>query len=149
MKTYRVFLFSFLLTIASCICLAGTSEEADFVSYRNSALLDSEITTSIFAEEVSATRRLRDHQTQAPTIPHAIDGLTINLQINQCLSCHNDTIAPLAKAPTVAVSHYQNRDGEFMADISPRRYFCNQCHLPQTQAVLPITNNFTRSPMNN
>jgi cytochrome c-type protein NapB len=34
----------------------------------------------------------------------------------------------------VSVSHYMDRDGNFLAEISPRRYFCEQCHVPQVDA---------------
>jgi cytochrome c-type protein NapB len=31
----------------------------------------------------------------------------------------------------VSVTHYMDRHGQFLASISPRRYFCTQCHVPQ------------------
>jgi cytochrome c-type protein NapB len=42
----------------------------------------------------------------------------------------------------VSVTHYMDRDGNFLADVSPRRYFCNQCHVPQTTAKPLIKNTF-------
>ena len=34
-----------------------------------------------------------------------------------------------SQAPMVSVTHYMDRDGNFLADISARRYFCEQCHV--------------------
>jgi cytochrome c-type protein NapB len=35
-----------------------------------------------------------------------------------------------------------DRDGNFLAEISPRRYFCSQCHINQTAARPLIENTF-------
>jgi cytochrome c-type protein NapB len=42
----------------------------------------------------------------------------------------------------ISVTHYMNRDGNFLAEVSPRRYFCNQCHVNQTAARPMIENTF-------
>ena len=34
-----------------------------------------------------------------------------------------------------------DRDGNFLAEVSPRRYFCNQCHVPQKD-VKPLVENY-------
>jgi len=43
-------------------------------------------------------------------------------------------IACVSPSPMVSVTHYMDRDGNFLAAISPRRYFCTQCHVVQTDA---------------
>jgi len=35
-----------------------------------------------------------------------------------------------------------DRDSNFLAEISPRRYFCTQCHVVQTDAQPPVKNQF-------
>jgi len=40
------------------------------------------------------------------------------------------------------VTHYMNRDGNFLAEISPRRYFCNQCHVVQLDSKPMVENEF-------
>lgn len=35
-----------------------------------------------------------------------------------------------------------DRDDQFLATISPRRYFCNQCHVVQTDAPVLVANQF-------
>ena len=86
-------------------------------------------------EEVLNKTRPRQFPTMAPTIPHSAANFNIDLGSNQCLMCHNKDSASTVGAPAVAVSHYRNRDGEFLADISPRRYFCTQCHVSQRKSA--------------
>jgi cytochrome c-type protein NapB len=42
----------------------------------------------------------------------------------------------------VSVTHFADRDGQPLASISPRRYFCTQCHVPQHAVRLPVENDF-------
>ena len=45
-------------------------------------------------------------------------------------------------APMVSATHYMDRDHDYLAEISPRRYFCTQCHVVQTDAREPVDNTF-------
>ena len=42
----------------------------------------------------------------------------------------------------ISITHFMDRDGQFLASISPRRYFCNQCHVPQHEVRDPVENTF-------
>ena len=42
----------------------------------------------------------------------------------------------------MSVTHYMDRDDQFLATISSRRYFCNQCHVVQTDAPVLVNNTF-------
>ena len=42
----------------------------------------------------------------------------------------------------ISVTHYMDRQGNFLAEISPRRYFCLQCHVVQTTTADLVDNNF-------
>ena len=42
----------------------------------------------------------------------------------------------------VSVTHYMDREGNFLADVSPRRYFCEQCHVTQAVTEPLLTNEF-------
>ena len=42
----------------------------------------------------------------------------------------------------ISVTHFQNRDGNFLAELSPRRYFCLQCHVPQANLEPLVPNTF-------
>jgi cytochrome c-type protein NapB len=82
----------------------------------------------------------RNYPMQPPIIPHTIRDYTINLNVNKCLSCHSRQRTEESQAPMVSVTHYMNRDGNFLAEVSPRRYFCNQCHVTQAD-VKPLVDN--------
>ena len=87
-------------------------------------------------------RRERAYSMQPPTIPHKIDNYQVDKNVNQCLACHSRGRAPLTQAVAVSVSHYMDRDGNFLADVSPRRYFCEQCHVVQLDARPLVENRF-------
>ena len=40
----------------------------------------------------------------------------------------------------ISVTHYMTREGQMIADVSPRRYFCTACHVPQAD-VQPLVEN--------
>ena len=79
----------------------------------------------------SSGRRERSYAMQPPVIPHKIDGYQVDLRANRCMFCHARTRTEASKAPMISVTHFMNRDGNFLAELSPRRYFCQQCHVPQ------------------
>lgn len=87
-------------------------------------------------------RRQRGWPEQPPTIPHAIDGYQVDVNSNRCLLCHSRTGTERFQAPMVSVTHFMDRDGQVLAQISPRRYFCTQCHVVQTDARLLVGNDF-------
>ena len=45
-------------------------------------------------------------------------------------------------APMISVTHFMDRDGQVLADVGPRRYFCNACHVSQTDAQPLVRNTF-------
>ncbi|MBU6955622.1 nitrate reductase cytochrome c-type subunit [Hahella sp. HN01] len=87
-------------------------------------------------------KRERAYPMQPPTIPHKIDNYQVDLNNNQCMHCHSRHRTEISQAPMVSVTHYMDREGNFLAEVSPRRYFCNQCHVPQTNAKPLVENNF-------
>lgn len=87
-------------------------------------------------------KRNRAYPMQPPTIPHTIDNYQVDKNSNRCLLCHARANADKFQAPPVSVTHYMDRDEQFLATISPRRYFCNQCHVVQTDAKPLVANNF-------
>lgn len=93
-------------------------------------------------EENTDIKRSRNYPMQPPTIPHKIDGYQVDLNSNKCMSCHSRHRTEESQAPMVSVTHYMDRDGNFLAEVSPRRYFCNQCHVPQTNARPLVENTF-------
>lgn len=87
-------------------------------------------------------KRKRDYPMQPPTIPHKIDNYQVDLNVNKCLSCHSRDRAEESQAPMISVTHFMNREGNFLADVSPRRYFCGQCHVTQQDTKPLVENEF-------
>ena len=79
---------------------------------------------------------------QPPLIPHNVRGYEVSLNANKCLSCHSWKNAKEMGATKISVTHYVNREDAVLADMSPRRYFCLQCHVPQANAQPLVKNDF-------
>ena len=71
-----------------------------------------------------------------------IDGYQVDLKANKCMACHSRRLTEESQAPMISVTHYMDRDANFLAEISPRRYFCEQCHVVQTNARPLLGNDF-------
>ena len=85
-------------------------------------------------------RRPRNFDLQPPTIPHRIDGYQVDKNFNKCLDCHARGKTELSQAVPVSRTHYIDRNGKVLEQISTRRYFCNQCHVAQ-DGVAPLVGN--------
>ncbi|WP_068545980.1 nitrate reductase cytochrome c-type subunit [Thalassotalea crassostreae] len=87
-------------------------------------------------------KKSRAYPMQPPLIPHKVRNYQVDLKANTCMSCHSRKRTEESQAPMVSVTHYMDRDGNFLAEVSPRRYFCNQCHVPQLDAKPLVENTF-------
>lgn len=90
----------------------------------------------------SDVRRQRNYAMQPPVIPHKIEGYQVDKNANRCMMCHARTRTEQSQAPMISVTHFMDRDGNFLAELSPRRYFCMQCHVPQADLNPLIDNRF-------
>ena len=90
----------------------------------------------------TAEKETRNYPEQPPVIPHSIDGYQIDMNGNKCLSCHARARTGESQAPMVSITHFMDRDGQFLASVSPRRFFCTECHVPQNMVKPPVTNDF-------
>jgi cytochrome c-type protein NapB len=86
--------------------------------------------------------RGRAYAQQPPTIPHKIDGYQLDKNANRCLACHARSRAADSGAVPIGISHYLTRDNVTLGSLSPRRYFCTQCHVPQADAKPLVGNTF-------
>ena len=84
----------------------------------------------------------RNFQKQPPLIPHSIKGYNITQNFNKCMDCHSKERAEETGATKVAKSHYLDREDKKLGNISPRRYFCMQCHVPQFDAKPLVENTY-------
>ena len=87
-------------------------------------------------------KRGRAYTSQPPTIPHSIEKYEITANVNFCMYCHSRVRNEEFGAPMVSATHYMDREHDYLAEISPRRYFCTQCHVVQTDARVPVDNTF-------
>ena len=88
-------------------------------------------------------RKMRAYPEQPPVIPHSIEGYQLSVNTNRCLFCHKREFTEASGAPMISITHYMTRDGQVLADVSPRRYFCTACHVPQAN-VPPLERNTFR-----
>jgi cytochrome c-type protein NapB len=93
-------------------------------------------------QENKDVRRTRAFAMQPPTIPHRIDGYQLDRYANRCMTCHARAKIEESKAIPVSATHYMDRDGTIRGDISPRRYFCTQCHVPQDEVKPLVANRY-------
>lgn len=127
-----------LVTLASSIATAQT-----FSALRGAAPLEQEgPAPPITPQRSTALREARNYPEQPPVIPHPIEGYEVSARANKCLSCHARTRTGESQAPMISITHFADRDGEFLASVSPRRYFCTECHVPQHDVKPPIGNDF-------
>lgn len=84
----------------------------------------------------------RNYVHQPPMVPHQIRGYRVDTNSNKCLSCHGWKYAAETGATKISLTHYESRDGKTLSDVSPRRYFCSQCHVTQADAPELIDNTF-------
>lgn len=125
------------------VSTGGIAAEGELDAMRGDVpLLEERTPEPLYPVENRDIRRVRAYPMQPPTIPHKIDNYQVDLNANRCMSCHSRVQAGESQAPMVSVTHYMDRDGNFLADLSPRRYFCNQCHVPQTAASPVVDNTF-------
>ncbi len=85
----------------------------------------------------------RDYLQQPPLIPHKVDDYRVNIKHNKCLSCHSWQNYKKHNATKISQTHFESRDGAVMSNVSARRYFCQQCHVPQADAQPLVENTFT------
>lgn len=89
----------------------------------------------------------RDFSEQPPLIPHKSQsqGQKINLKLNKCLSCHSLDEYEEAKATKISETHFLDREGNKLTDVSALRYFCTQCHVAQRDVAPLVDNEFKPS----
>ncbi len=112
-------------------------------SLRGLTELDTTREADLF-KQVPRDRRpyVSDYVYQPPLIPHRIRGYELSTNANKCLSCHSFKRSVESGATKISVTHYETREGQILSDVSPRRYFCLQCHVVQTDSRELIKNNF-------
>ena len=134
-----------LLALAILSATASTSLIAQTVSsgLRGSTPLNEEGPAAPMTPLRNTTEKeVRNYPEQPPVIPHTTEGYQIDMNGNKCLSCHARARIAESQAPMVSITHFMDRDGQFLASVSPRRFFCTECHVPQSLSTPPVSNDF-------
>jgi len=114
-------------------------------SLRGATPVNKDNAASNFRQERDHAPSDRDFVQQPPLIPHTIANYQITLNFNKCMDCHAWQKTKETGATKVSVTHFRDRAGQELDNISPRRYFCTQCHVSQTDAKPLVDNTFERA----
>ncbi len=125
------------------LLLPASLAQQNIATLRDNTAIDTQAQPSAIANvKNNDIKQKRTYPMQPPVIPHTTRNYEVNLNTNKCMSCHSRQRTQDSQAPMVSVTHYMDRDGNFLAEISPRRYFCNQCHVNQYQSKPLVENTF-------
>ncbi len=133
------------LALASAVFLSGAGlagAQEKLLSERGDVAIEQESKVDMFRPEKDSDVIPRNFQKQPPLIPHSVKGYNITQNFNKCMDCHSKERAEETGATLVAKSHYLDRDDKKLKNISPRRYFCMQCHVPQFDAKPLVENTY-------
>jgi cytochrome c-type protein NapB len=132
-----------LLSLGLIFAAGPMLAEGTLSTLRPTAPLDEEAKAEPIPEVINSDiRQVRNYPDQPPLIPHKIDNYQVDLAANKCLTCHSRTAIEVSQAPMVSVTHFMDREGQTLATVSPRRYFCTQCHVVQHDVKPLVVNKF-------
>ena len=133
-------LFGLALVVGSIAVFAQAVAQQEVTSLRGKAADAPSVTPELKKWQTDHGPIEREYVQQPPLIPHDITGYRIDLKSNKCLTCHSWANYKKSGAVKISQTHFSDREGNDLANISARRYFCTQCHVPQTDAK-PLVNN--------
>ncbi|MBL8138830.1 MAG: nitrate reductase cytochrome c-type subunit [Acidobacteria bacterium] len=87
-----------------------------------------------------STRVPRAWDGQPPVVPHGVRGLVpITAKANACVRCHGrkDATSGPPPAPSSHFVDMRHAPGVQGAQVTPARWNCTACHVPQTNAPPP------------
>lgn len=132
-----------LLCSAALFTIASVTVNAEVQSLRGAQAIEADsnpVEVQHWQEDKEPIKR--DYVQQPPLIPHSIEGYKVNLKFNKCLTCHSWANYKHSRATKISQTHFEDREGEVLANVSARRYFCPQCHVPQADAKPLVENEF-------
>jgi nitrate reductase (cytochrome), electron transfer subunit len=135
--------FTFAVALSALLITISTALAADLNGLRGPVPIDEEASPPPILNEINDDKRqARNYPEQPPVIPHQIRDYQITLNANKCLTCHSRQFTAQSQAPMISITHFMDRDGQFLASVTARRYFCTQCHVTQADAEPPVGNTF-------
>ncbi|MBO9465347.1 Periplasmic nitrate reductase, electron transfer subunit precursor [Pelagimonas phthalicica] len=133
------------LSIAALLAAGVAIAQQSGVKSLRGAEIDEPVVVDPVHKQQDHGRYTRNYRQQPPLIPHSTAQYQIDLNTNQCLTCHDWTKAGDRGAPTLSMTHYLGRNGEQLDSVAGTRWFCNQCHVPQVDAPALVDNTFVPS----
>lgn len=128
------------LSVLGWMSLIAIAADTSVSTLRKAPLGENGSAPRMLPQSNTDLRQVRNYPEQPPIIPHKTEDYQVDARVNKCMTCHSRTAIGESQAPMVSITHFMDRDGQFLASISPRRYFCNQCHVSQHE-VEPIVGN--------
>ena len=124
---------------------APAAEPVKLQSLRGGAPVTQDLPPTASHQERDHAPLPRDFVQQPPLVPHTITNYQVTKNFNKCMDCHGWSKSSGSGAIKVSLTHFRTRDNTELDNISPRRYFCTQCHVPQTDAKPLVENTFQRA----
>lgn len=142
----RVFI-AFLLAVTMAAALAPAQAAPLVDAARGPTPITGTTEPTRLGNAVNDDQRLqRNYSQQPPVIPHRVDGYQVDKNFNKCLDCHAREKTAFSQAVPVSATHYLDRNGKVLNQISTRRYFCQQCHVAQENVPPLVGNAFRGDP---
>jgi cytochrome c-type protein NapB len=134
MKSKVRLFFAAALGIATLALLQGAvtvaAEKVNLKSLRGETPLTEEPSAAALKDPPKDhAPEARNYLQQPPLIPHTIRDYNITRTHNKCMECHS-------------WQRFKDRSGTDIANVSPLRYFCTQCHVPQADTKPLVDNTF-------
>lgn len=143
-KTTRILAVALLASLLTQSPLSALAAEK-LQSLRGAEISAPDQESDLFKREKDRSPIERDYVQQPPLVPHSVQGYNVTKNFNKCLDCHSWNRYKETGATKVSLTHFKTRDGQELSTISPRRYFCLTCHVPQTDAKALVKNNFKKA----
>ena len=147
MKTRILMLFMVLGGVGTVLLVMGDNAQATGTSAIKSLRGDTPLTEEPRAPTLQDPPKdhapeARNYLHQPPLIPHTIRDYNITRTHNKCMECHSWQRYREFGATKISMTHFKDRSGTDLANVSPLRYFCTQCHVPQTDTKPLVGNTF-------
>jgi cytochrome c-type protein NapB len=132
----------YLILAAALLGVTGTALAEHVAGLRGAAIEEDAAAPDLKTYNKDEQPIDRDYLQQPPLIPHKVEGYRVTINHNKCLSCHSWQNYRAKGATKISQTHFESRDGAVMSNVSARRYFCLQCHVPQVNAQPLVENTF-------
>ncbi|MDR2689600.1 MAG: nitrate reductase cytochrome c-type subunit [Azoarcus sp.] len=135
----------FLTGLLSLSCIAFGADDGGLVTLRGAPIPKTlPADGDALKKAIESAPLERDFLQQPPLVSHEVDNYPITKGANRCLDCHSWENYRKERATKISQTHFQDATGKELPNVSARRYFCLQCHVPQVDAKPLIANTYQR-----